>query len=351
MARPIDSIRSGAALGIAALVAIACGRAQPRAPSPVIDRCSLVASTAAVDSASVVVVSPVDARNAQRPTTWGERFVFGLTDTVPRLDCAGRSLTAAGPYSVRDAGRSTLVLEPVAGARGPRLTVRPTSEADARDLVDAGVDLLLTESPSLAAYASTKTDVVSVALPWDRTWVLVTPRQAVSVADSAFRGDPRDVVRAEARVARGPFWWTDAGVCPAPMIRVVPAARPTLRIAYSRDEPVGRALAERLVALAGNGITTVAITPNAFDAAVRTGSELGYVMSLPRLVVDRCRAISALLTEVPWLAGSSAPQAAITPLIDTRLHAVVKRDRLNLAMMRDSTVTISVGSPATGSRP
>jgi hypothetical protein len=351
MPRPIDSIRPVAALAIAASVAIACGRAHARAPSPVGDRCSLVASTTPVDSASVVVVSPVDARNAQRPTTWGEQFVFGLTDTLQRLDCAGRSLAGAGPYVARDVGRSTLELEPVAGARGPRLAVTPTSEADARDLVDAGVDLLLTESPSLAAYASTKPDVVSITLPWDRTWVLVTPRQALSVADTAFRGDPRDVVKAEARVAQGPFWWTDAGLCPAPMIRVVPAARPTSRIAYSRDEPVGRALAERLVALAGNGVTAVAITPNAFDAAIRNGSELGYVMPLPRLVADRCRAISALLTEVPWLAGSSAPQAAITPLIDTRLHAIAKRDRLNLTLMRDSTVTISVGSPAAGGRP
>jgi hypothetical protein len=109
----------------------------------------------------VVVTSPVNVQNAPRATTWGERFVFDLADdTAARLDCRGRpTRDAAGPYRIRDVGRSTLLLEPISSAHGPRLTIHSASEANARDLVDAGVDLLLTDSPTLAAYAGARGDV------------------------------------------------------------------------------------------------------------------------------------------------------------------------------------------------
>jgi len=55
-----------------------------------------------VDSASIVVTSPVNVQNAPRATTWGERFVFGLADdTTARLDCHGHPASdAAGPYRI-----------------------------------------------------------------------------------------------------------------------------------------------------------------------------------------------------------------------------------------------------------
>ena len=163
MVRPIGEVRLATSLVVvAALIAGGCGTSPPRITATPAQACAVVtAPSAPVDSASIVVTSTVDARNAPRPTTWGERFVFGLAfDTVPRLDCHGRPVAdVAGPYRVREAGRSIVLLEPTKGARGPRLTIHAANEASARDLVDAGVDLLITDSPALASYASTRAEV------------------------------------------------------------------------------------------------------------------------------------------------------------------------------------------------
>jgi len=284
-------------------------------------------------------------RNAPRATTWGERFVFGLLDgTDTRLDCRRRPMTeAAGPYRARDGGRSTLLLEPVPGGRGPRLTIRSATEANARDLVDAGADLLLTDSPALATYAATRGDVTSVPLGWDRTWVFAAPRSEVSIDSSAaFRaGLARDAVRADARAADGPYWWTDTSGCGAPAVRSPLASTGTSRVVYPRDDAVGRALAERLVAILGGRATAAGLAPNGFQAALMSGGDMAYVMPIQRMTPDRCHAVNELLTSAPWL-GS---RGALTPLIDTRLRAVVRRGRLNLDFAWDSSVVVVPARP------
>ena len=284
-------------------------------------------------------------RHAPRATTWGEQFVFRFTgDTAARLDCHRKPLPeAAGPYRPRDVGRSTLLLEPAAGARGPRLTIHSATEASARDLVDAGVDLLLTDSPALAAYAATRGDVVSVPLGWDRTWVFATPRSELSIDSSAvFRaGLARDAVRADARAAEGPYWWADTTGCNAPAVRSPLASTGTSRVVYPRDEGVARALAERLVAILGGRATAAGLAPNAFESALMSGGEMAYVMPLPRMTLDRCRAVNELLAAGSWL----GMRGALTPLIDTRLRAVVRRNGLNLDFAYDSTVIIVAARP------
>jgi hypothetical protein len=285
-------------------------------------------------------------QNAPRATTWGERFVFELAnDTAARLDCHGHPTPdAAGPYrGVRDVGRSTFLLEPLAGAHGPRLTIHSATEATARDLVDAGVDLLLTDSPSLAAYAATRGDVTSVPLGWDRTWVVVTPRGSLAVDTShAFRGGlARDAVRADARASEGPYWWADTTGCVAPKVRSALAPVATHGLVYPRDHAVARALAERLVAILGGQATAVGLAPNAFASALASGSAQAYVFSLPRSTRDRCASIAELFGSTTWL----GVQSAIVPLIDTRLRAVVTRDRLALRFTWDSTVAIVAAHP------
>ena len=305
----------------------------------------VTASSAAVDSAIIVVTSPVDVQNAPRPTTWGERFVFDLAnDTAARLDCRGRPIPdAAGPYRIRDVGRSTLLLEPIARARGPRLTIHSATEANARDLVDAGVDLLLTDSPTLAAYAGTRGDVTSLPLGWDRTWVVATPRGPLAVDSSqAFRaGLARDAVRADARAATGPYWWTDTTGCAAPTVRTALAPVGTDGVVYPRDDAVARALAERLVAILGDRTTAVGLAPNAFASALASGSAYAYVFPLPRATRDRCRSIAELFGSTTWL----GVQGAIVPLIDTRLRAVVRRDRLAFRFTWDSTLAMVATHP------
>jgi hypothetical protein len=332
---------------IATLLTTACGGSRLPAPAPAsaADGCALIRSSTPADSASIVVTSPVDIRNAPRATTWGERFVFRLTsDTGATVDCRRRPVTeAAGPYRARDVGRSTLLLEPVPGARGPRLTIHSAAEANARDLVDAGVDLLLTDSPALAAYAATRGDVTPVPLGWDRTWGFATPRSEVSIDSSAaFRaGLARDAVRAEARAAEGPYWWADTIGCSAPTVRSPLASTGTSRVVYPRDEAIARALAERLVAILGGRATAAGLAPNAFQSALMAGGEMAYVMPIQRLTLDRCRAINELLAGASWLGA----RGAMTPLINTRLRAVVRRDRLSLDFAWDSTAVIVPARP------
>jgi hypothetical protein len=329
-------------VAISTLVTSACGG--PRAPAPADlpagDTCVLGTVSSPADSASVVLTSPVDVRNAPHATTWGERFVFDLADTAARRDCHGRPVNdAAGPYRIRDLGSSTLLLEPIGGARGPRLTIHSATETSVRDLVDTGVDLLLTDSPALATYAATRGDVTSMPLGWDRTWVVATPRGSLAIDSSvAFRsGLARDVVRADARASEGPHWWSDTTGCGTPTVRSALASSGTSRVVYPRDEPVGRALAERLVAVLGGRATAAGLAPNTFTSALVSGSELAYVFPLRRMTLDRCQSMHELFGSAAWL-GS---RGAITPLIDTRLRAVAKRDRLNLTFTWDSTVAIA----------
>lgn len=342
--RPPDSVAL-IGVAIATLLAAACAGSRPPAPLPATDACAIVTSATAPDSASIVVTSPVDMRNAPRATTWGERFVFRFTDdTTARLDCRRQPVTeVAGPYRARDVGRSTLLLEPVPGARGPRLTIHSATEATARDLVDAGVDALLTDSPTLAAYAGTRGDATLVPLGWDRTWVLATVRSELSIdSTAAFRaGLARDAVRADARAADGPHWWSDTTACNVPPARSPLASAGTSRVVYPRDEVVARALAERIVAVLGGRATAAGLAPNAFQSALVSGGEMAYVMSLPRMTLDRCRAINELFAGAPWIGA----RGAITPLIDTRLRAVVSRGRLNLAYTWDSTIAIVPARP------
>ena len=342
---PQRVLRSFVGVAIPTLLSIACGGARTAAPLPAGDACLVTTSSATVDSASVVLTSPVNVQNAPRATTWGERFVFDLAnDSAAKLDCRGRTLAdAAGPYRIRDIGRTTLLLEPISGAHGPRLTIHSATEANARDLVDAGTDLLLTDSPTLAAYAGTRGDVTSVPLGWDRTWVVATPRGSLAVDTSqAFRaGLARDAVRADARAAEGPHWWADTTGCAALTVRSAPASVGTPSVAYPRDEPVARALAERLVAMLGDRVTATGLTPNAFATALASGSEQAYVFPLRRATRDRCRSIAELYGSAAWL---GAP-GTVVPLIDTRLRAVVRRDRLSLRLTWDSTIAIVAGHP------
>jgi len=342
---PRGVLRSFVIVAFATLLTTACGGSHRSAPLAASDACLVTASSAAVDSASIVVTSPVNVQNAPRPTTWGERFVFDLAnDTAARLDCRGRPTPdVAGPYRIRDVGHATLLLEPLAGARGPRLTIHSASEANARDFVDAGVDLLLTDSPTLAAYAGTRDDVTSLPLGWDRTWVIVTPRGSLAIDTSrAFRaGLARDAVRADARAAEGPYWWADTTGCATPTARTALAPVGTQGVAYSRDDAVARALAERLVAVLGDRTTAVGLAPNAFASALTSGSEHAYVLPLPRATRDRCRGIAELVGNITWL----GVQSAIVPLIDTRLRAVVRRGRLALRFTWDSSVAIVAAHP------
>ncbi|HEX2220428.1 MAG TPA: hypothetical protein VHG35_16610 [Gemmatimonadales bacterium] len=205
-------------------------------------------------------------------------------------------------------------------AIGPTFVLRPAG-ADPRDALDAGADILRSDDPALLEYARSRSDVAVHPLPWSRTWVLLIPPgqrgfEDLIPADSAsFRaGLARDAVRVEARAAEGPFWWREAGLCPED----APAATSSRRGARVTDQtwadPVGRALAERLVALSSRPLrVSGGLDRRSPVPVIHSMLGLAYVLPVPRIALAPCREIEG------WPAG-----ATVVPLIDTR-HSVVAR--------------------------
>jgi hypothetical protein len=135
-------------------------------------------------------------------------------------------------------------------------------------------------------------------------------------------------VRADARRAEGGFWWLDLRSCgSSPAASPPSAADAQRRILYPRSDPTARDLAGRLAAL--TRATAVGRTPDEFAAALAGGRDWGYIVALPRIVADPCRAARDLLPS--W-------SATVTALVDTRATAIVRRGVARWSVDQDGTV-------------
>ncbi|MBA3316627.1 MAG: hypothetical protein H0T50_00850 [Gemmatimonadales bacterium] len=204
---------------------------------------------------------------------------------------------------------------------------------DPRDALDAGADILRTSDPAVLEYARSRNDFTVHPLPWSRTYVLVVPPGGDGLTDlipgdsAAFRaGLARDAVHAEARAAEPPFWWSDVGPCPAIETREPTPDQPGAnRIGYAREDPVARALAERVVALSDRSMTPAGGLPaRLLAASLRDGVGRAYVVPVPRTALVPCRELAR------WPVGS-----VLVPLIDTRMSAIVRRGVPALAVEFD----------------
>jgi hypothetical protein len=230
---------------------------------------------------------------------------------------------------------------------------------DPRDLLDDGVDLLLTRDPAALGYAATLPHFQSLPLAWQRIHVLLTPgrsRASPSLSDEARQLLAHDAVRGEAQGARGPFWWQmlpDCDVSLSPP-RDLPPLTP--RIVYDAGDAAARDLAERFVGLvrASGPAATVwldallpdrprrtfqratGLTGEALALARRLGTDAGYVMSLDGRPVDPCRDLQALMDGARWLDPET-----IVPLVETRLHAIVRRGRSGVTAEWDGGLVIA----------
>ena len=214
---------------------------------------------------------------------------------------------------------------------GDTLAFRLASSGDARDLLDAGVDLLVTRDRALRDYAATLPNLAIVGLPWDRTYVFVTAEAGGSKFDGL-----EQAVRAEARRAEGGFWWLDLRACRvaggqgiSPPLPPPVTATPR-RILYARGDPTARELAGRLAAL--THAATAARAPDDLSAVVAGGKEWGYVIALPRITNDPCRAAKDLLPS--WA-------ATITALVDTRATAIARRGVARWTVDLDGTAHLA----------
>ncbi|MGH2634495.1 MAG: hypothetical protein ACRDG3_13900 [Tepidiformaceae bacterium] len=212
--------------------------------------------------------------------------------------------------------------------------------ADLRDFLDRAnpapgapqVDVLVTRNPDVLSYAAQLGTYRGVALPWDRTYVLVAPNfdSTTTIPTPAQRDAlARDAVQADARGAQPPFWWEHDTTCATGAPRWSSGA-PRI-VGYAADDPIGRQLAERIVALASaqgtpswipavlasptqESLRTMPFAPTALNDALASGQVAAFVTALPRTKPAVC----SPAVRVP--AG-----AIVVPLVDSRAHALLRR--------------------------
>jgi hypothetical protein len=211
----------------------------------------------------------------------------------------------------------------------PFIRFEVAQNSDPRDAIDRGVDLAVTRDPAVVEYVTGRPDLLTYALPWSRTYVLLQPSGARTIAgagvDSLSRSLARDAVRAEARPAEIPFWTDSLALCSA----VRPSGTSssvTSRVAYPRGDEVARGLAERIVAISGDRQLRAAALDD-FASALGRAAERAYVVPVPRRTLNPCR------EALGWPSGAS-----VQPLIDTRATAIIRRGSPQLSVDWDGTV-------------
>ena len=263
-------------------------------------------------------------------------FAKGRDDVPPMLGDPGLAVTKPAPDSSWPIGTgsywatsATTTPQEIRAhtPRGDTLVFKFAASGDARDLLDAGVDLLVTRDRALRDYAATLQNHEVVALPWDRTYVYVTAE--ASGGSTRFDG-LEQAVRAEARRAEGDFWWRDLRVCGVGRDSAPPSPTGQRRILYARGDPTARELAGRLAALTHAVATGRA--PDDFSAALAGGKDWGYVVALPRVTANVCRSAKDLLPTWP---------ATFTALVDTRPAAIVRRGVARWTVDQDGTVHLA----------
>src|SRR6266566_3543061 len=210
----------------------------------------------------------------------------------------------------------------------------------ARDALDGGADVLITDDAATLDYARSATGYVDVPLEWSRMYVLLAPGRDKSVIGDLRLESLREAVHGDARPAEwsgpGRFWFADLHSCGAQAGRdTLGASARRHRIVYNQSDRSAADLAARLVGLGvlGRGAVAAGVPASAFAASLRAGSDAAYVLELRRQVYDVCRAALEL---PPW---SSA--ATIEPLLDVRSHAVVRRGIPRMTLDWDGTLRLA----------
>lgn len=281
------------------------------------------------------------------------------------IDDRTLSVTLSDSTPLTLADPSLAVFRPSASSR---VRVRSLDASAARDALDGGADLLVTDDPAIISYAAHRDDLLTLPLPWDRTYVVLAPESARLDVSATLRltlvESLADAVRADSRIAAPPFWWSN-NHCTATPRPVVPA-RSSSRVVYQSGDRVAQGVAERLVALAGSRsarsedsvlgtllprlsragprATAVALSPGAFATALHAGNDLAYVLPLRRFAFAPCHEFAMLLRAAPWL-------QSVIPLIDTRSIAIVRRGRIGLGVDADGSLRLLDGASGKSGKP
>ncbi len=297
------------------------------------------------------------------------RTLSGSVFAVTRSSDDPRWLLGSGPYRPEHGFQEgdNITVRSSFGRRDLRIEFIATSTDDARDLLQGPIDVMVTADPAVLDYAEGQPQLIRAALPWDRTYLLLSTSRVESLERGDKVGDvylrmteslARDAVRGDARGYRSPGWWEDLD-CelqrPLTARRALAASGPR-RIVYHANDRVARDLAERVVALATTdptaspeaaaiaravpgltggdaGVIAEGLPPRELTASLQRGQDFAYIVSVSRRPPDPCYEAGELLNRAPWLSrvGDDFSRAPV-PLVDTRRHVIAKRDRCGLVV-------------------
>lgn len=275
-----------------------------------------------------VVFVRLDRPDPQFPVTLG-RADLAVARYPP--EHRGWPLGTTG-YSVAAGAGDDLVVVGTPGLELPSLVFVPAKSQDARDELDAGLDVVIDGDKDFVDYAARLTGFSTVALPWDRTYGIVTLNTGLFDPELLSRDDldalsqvlARDVVsvdavpvRCEGTIERSPT--AEASVVGERLI------------VFPQDDGTAREIAERLVAMNNGGRTGRTRWRAApIDVTERVGSsegEVAAVVSVPSDGAQPCRA--AAVWEDTMRAGT------FLPVIRTRAHLVMRDGHLSAAVYAD----------------
>ncbi len=293
------------------------------------------------------------------------------------------------PYG-SSSGRMKYAAQPTGHSKsGAQIDFMVSTMEDARDVIADGVDLMITADPKVIEYASRSPLLEPVPLPWHVTYALLSVSRAQEVLlTSESRAQPlttvrsglaTDVLRVDAREFQPPLWWNDADRCEDTTGRdgrsptasnpeqVLHVARTAARkILFRQTDPVARDIAERIVSIASMEpsssseateiasavpgiagpveLVTEGVSDDMFESALQQGTAFLYVMRTAKRVPDPCAAATDLLEKVPWLVPLEGNFAeAFVPLVDTRRHAIIAKNRIGLIVDWYGNVRIETG--------
>lgn len=275
----------------------------------------------------------------------------GLTPVVATDDGWGSRLSGLRlePQQGPGPGRTLHLRGDAGDGELPLAAVRVVPGADPRDLLDQGVDLVLTRDPLAVAWAEAREGFRVLPLPPDRSYRMALPAGGLrELPDGLSAGLVRDVVplgqvpspAGGAGVGAAGTGAAGGGSCPAsPGVAPSGDGRRELRprVVHPAGDPVARALSQRVAALAGPDsgaplsplrvgmagrvalMEVVGLDPGRFQAALQEGGDVAYVFPEPLNPAAPCGAAGSRARRIPWLAKGS-----LVSLLDTGPLALVR---------------------------
>jgi hypothetical protein len=268
-------------------------------------------------------LGPRDVRVGFTDSSFINRLTGGLPAVTKPSPDRGWPI-GTGPYWMSgSAVTGALVAQPVARPwGGPVIAFRDVSGSDPRDVLEGGgIDLVLTDDPTVVSYAGSRPQYAALPLVWDRTYVLAMQGGPAPEVD---RQDLVSAVHAEAKAAEG-------RPCPAADAGEATAARPILplrRLVFDRTDRTAREVAERLVARGalGAGVPAAGLAPAEFAAALRSNNAWAYITAVP--------------SAAECLTGPAAGEQRVRALVAVRRYAIVRRGIPRLLLDADGALRL-----------